>query len=321
MQVKSTVLDEGPTTASGIAAVRAALNSKNYDVLVGVANSDVLAAVANDVTAARIPLLGTNGSPAQMQTSPFIWRTSFVAGEASRALANYLVGVAPGKSPGEDLLKPSSVVVYHDGTSDSESEAKAFSDTLGSTSITIYPVTGSPSAPGTMSQIASWQPDLVYAAVGYASTADFITQYRKANINVGLCGPGSLTEQSKQVAGAKGIFTSMNYGPDLDSEANETFTSNYLARFASKIPTTYAMTTYDAGAVLSAALASLDPDEDVDGQAINTSLGSPLAFDSPRGRWQFNQARTPLQQWYLRQVRLDGSVLDNVVLAGLETLT
>ena len=41
------------------------------------------------------------------------------------------------------------------------------------------------------------------------------------------------------------------------------------------------------------------------------------ALDSPRGSWQFNQSRTPLQRWYLRQVRKDGQVVDNTVLGDL----
>ena len=39
---------------------------------------------------------------------------------------------------------------------------------------------------------------------------------------------------------------------------------------------------------------------------------------SPRGTWQFDkQNHTPVQQWYLRQVREDGRALSNVVLQSL----
>ena len=37
-------------------------------------------------------------------------------------------------------------------------------------------------------------------------------------------------------------------------------------------------------------------------------------------RSRFNQTRSPLQKWYLRQVRYDGEVLANSVVSELTTL-
>jgi branched-chain amino acid transport system substrate-binding protein len=318
MNVDATTIDEGPTTKTGVTAVQTALSSKSYDVLVGIANSDVVAAVAGAVTTARTPLIGTLGSPMDMQASAFVWRTAFVAGEASKALATYLIGVPGGDSLHGELLQPRQIVIYHDTSSDAVAEAKAFADTLGGSAITMYTVTGPPNSPGVMAEIKAYNTTLVYAAVSGPSADDFVATYRKAIIKAAICGPGSLTEQSVLTGGTSGIFTSMNYAPDLNNDANSAFTSAYFAAF-NKIPTTYSMTSYDAGVVLDAALRNVT--EEVTGQVINTALSANLSFDSPRGRWQFNEARTPLQQWYLRQVRLDGTVLDNVVLADLEALT
>jgi branched-chain amino acid transport system substrate-binding protein len=312
------IIDEGATTASGTAAVKSALATKQYHVLAGVANPDVLAAVADDVTAARTPLIGTNGSPANMRSSVYVWRTSFVSGESSRALATYIGQAPSGRSALTTLRRPTNVVVYRDGSSDGVTESKAFMDTLGRPSITIRKVTGS-NLSSVMNQIASWQPDLVYAAVAASAGPAFITAYAQAGVDAVLCGPGSLTEQGKQNPAAGGIFTSMNYAPDLSNKANETFTSAYIGQYGGQIPTAYAMTTYDAGSVLEGAIEKITGD--VTSQSINAALGTNLSIDSPRGRWQFNQGRTPLQQWYLRQVRPDGNVLDNMVLADLESLT
>ena len=78
------------------------------------------------------------------------------------------------------------------------------------------------------------------------------------------------------------------------------------------------MSSYDAAAVLEKALrltgADLSP------QSLNTALSSVGALDSPRGAWQFNQSRTPLQRWYLRQVRKDGQVTTNMVLGDIGML-
>jgi branched-chain amino acid transport system substrate-binding protein len=79
------------------------------------------------------------------------------------------------------------------------------------------------------------------------------------------------------------------------------------------------MASYDAGAVLTSALQLAG--SDLSPQSINAAIGQIGEIDSPRGTWQFNQNRTPLQTWYLRQVRPDGAVLSNVLLSDLATLT
>jgi branched-chain amino acid transport system substrate-binding protein len=321
MNTHVTAIDEGATTASGIAAVRAALKSNAYDVLVGVANSQVMAAIPDDVTAARIPLLGSNGSPGNMRSSPFVWRTSFVAGEASTALAAYLVGIPQGPGQSGELKRPQLIAIYNDGSPDALVEAQAFTAGLGGVYQTIsIPVSASaPVASGVFSGIASSQADLVYAATSLANSGAFLTEYHRQKFTMPLCGPGVLTEQAAQLPAALHVYTSMNYAPDLNNDANATFTSAYFSQNQRKIPTAYAMTTYDAAAVLDVTISSMTGD--VTALTINNELNNTQSIDSPRGRWQFNQRRTPLQQWYLRQVRADGAVLDNRVLAGLEALT
>jgi branched-chain amino acid transport system substrate-binding protein len=318
MTVAVNVIDEGASSASGIVAARAALKSGSYDVLVGIANSQVMAAIPDNVTAARIPLVGSNGSPAGMRSSPFVWRTSFVTGEASTALAAFLTSVPAGTAQHGELNRPRSVVVYSDGSADAVVEAKAFTDTVGATNISIHSVTNS-SPSGVMHQIRSWNADLVFAAASPANAAQFISDYQALKMRAPLCGPGSLTEINTLPASATGVFTSMNYAPGLDNSANETFVSAYFAQFSGKVPTSYAMASYDAANVLDSAINGIT--DQVTSDEINAKLGLPQSFDSPRGRWQFNQSRTPLQGWYLRQVRLDGTLTDNVVLADLETLT
>jgi branched-chain amino acid transport system substrate-binding protein len=318
MATQVTAINEGTSTSSGIAAVRSALKSKSFDVLVGVANSQVMDGIPDNVTAARIPFLGSNGSPVGLRSSPFVWRTSFVAGEASTALAAYLVGIPSGMDQPGELSRPDSIIVYNDGTPDALVEANAFTAGLGAT-IATHQVQGDPASPDVFNQIGSLGGQLVFAATAVTTGDTFVSQYRKAGIDKPLCGPGALTEQSSQPGAAKDVFTAMNYSPDLNNQANATFTSAYFSQNNGKVPTAYAMTTYDAAAVLDATIASISGE--VTSLTINDTLNNTQSFDSPRGRWQFNQSRTPLQQWYLRQVRRDGAVLANRVLAELEALT
>ena len=78
------------------------------------------------------------------------------------------------------------------------------------------------------------------------------------------------------------------------------------------------MAAYDAAAVLDKALAQLDGT--VTSQALNAAIGKVGQIESPRGTWQFNVGRTPLQKWYLRQVTQDGSTLTNSLVSELVTL-
>jgi len=319
MNVDVANIDEGTTTSSGVSAVRGALKSGTHDVIVGIAQPEVIGAVPDDVTSARIPLLGTNLVPFSTRASTFLWSTSFVAGEASTALAAYILGIPSGMNQSGEMVRPGSIVVYSDGTPEAQTEAQKFITGIGGSSIALHQVTGAPTSPSVFNQIRSWGPGLVFAATSVVHGPSFTAGYHRAGITAPLCGPGYLTEQSVQAASANKVFTSMNYSPDLNNTANATFTSAYYAQSNGKVPTAYAMTTYDAAAVLDATISGITGE--VTPVTINTALSGVQSFDSPRGRWQFNQSRTPLQQWYLRQVRMDGAVLDNRSLADLEALT
>jgi branched-chain amino acid transport system substrate-binding protein len=142
------------------------------------------------------------------------------------------------------------------------------------------------------------------------------------NSNVPLYAPGFLTEGQAMMKAhgeaARGIYTAMNYSPDLDNTANRRFASEY-ARLHQNSPTTYAMASYDAAAVLDKALSLVDAE--LSGETLNAAIGRVGQVSSPRGDWQFNQTRSPLQKWYLRQVRVDGNeVLANTTISELATL-
>jgi len=158
----------------------------------------------------------------------------------------------------------------------------------------------------------------------YAGTAavDFVKQYAQSDVKaLPLFAAGFLTEGG--VLGAQGpaardIYSVLNYSPDLDNAANRTFTAAWRSRHDSA-PTTYAMASYDAGAVLDRAIAAAGANPTAD--AINTAIGGIGQIDSPRGTWEFSRGtHAPIQKWYLRQVRPDGRALSNTVVETLLTL-
>lgn len=56
-------------------------------------------------------------------------------------------------------------------------------------------------------------------------------------------------------------------------------------------------------------------------EAINAQIGKLGQIASPRGAWQFSTVtHSPVQKWYLRQVRQDGRALSNTVVGDLATI-
>jgi branched-chain amino acid transport system substrate-binding protein len=316
MQVKVTNIDEGQTAATGKGNIQTSLKSNSFHALVGVANSDTMAALPAVMTGAQTPLIGTLGSPQTLLTSDYIWRTSFVAGEAGQAIGMYLAALPTADHMGNsssELGRPNLVGIYSDGSHDSDAEAQSLAGQLAHI-IDTYTIDGT----NLVNDIHQNNPDLVFAAVSTANALSFLKSY-SGNVNKPLCGPGSLTELFATQAQARNVFSAMVYAPDLDNAANQQFASAYFASQPGKVPSTYAMAAYDAGTVLDAAIRLIPGD--VTPATINTALAKVGVFDSPRGQWQFNQSRTPLQQWYLRQVRKDGQIEENTVLANLVELT
>ena len=82
----------------------------------------------------------------------------------------------------------------------------------------------------------------------------------------------------------------MNYSPDLDNSANRRFVAEYQKAHKAS-PTTYAMASYDAAAVLDKALSLVTGD--LSGETLNAAIGRVGQINSPRGGWQFNQIRSP----------------------------
>ncbi len=302
-----TTVDEGASTSEGRSAVDKILKGADggsADVIVGIGNSAVVSAVRDAVDKAQIPLLGTNGAPADLLGSPYVWQVSYVDGNAGSVLGDYL-----------NQAGVHHVYVFDDGGDSSTAEADAFRRIFSGSH-----QSSSGHVATAISNIRNSAAGAVVAACTGTAAQAFLKAYHSSGISKPLYGPGFLTEgfvvEDKATAmAARNVYTVLNYSPDLDNEANRQFASAYFGAQHGSVPSTYAMAAYDALAVLDRAISLIDGD--VTAHAIRSALGSVGQFDSPRGQWQFNQVRTPQQSWYLRQFRPDGRVWENNVLQRL----
>ena len=311
--------DEGESPEEAQAAVEELLDL-DVHAIVGIATSSALLAIRDQVETAHIPLLGTNASPRDLQGVTYMWRTSYVNQEPGLALGRHLAAATTG---------PVAVISQDDptGTDAVAGLREAFATARADDRLAEPILTPTRTDPGpgddaaALAQVAALDPEAVFACYAGDAAVAFVQEYLAAGFEADrLYGPAYLTEGAALAglgSAAIGIRTSANYAPELRSATNRAFAVGYRSSFGSP-PTMYAVAAYDAAAALDKALRLTTglPNR----RQINLMLSRIGLLDSPRGRWQFNQSRTPTQKWYLREVAEDGPLLANVLLRDLGTL-
>lgn len=295
------------------------LLARDVQAVVGLASSAAIMEVSPIVEEELVPLLGANASPRDLQGVPYVWRTSFLNHQPGLALGRDLAANRSGRV----------AIVAQDNLTGSDAVAglqEAFAADQASDRLAEPIYTPDESQPAgdafadVLEQLRGQDPATVFAVYAGAAAVEFVRQYLDAGLDPArLTGPADLTEGAALAAldeSAIGIRTAANYAAELRGAANRSFAVAYRSEFGP--PTTYAVAGYDAAAALDAAIRLTGGDPSP--RQINLMLGEIGLIDSPRGRWQFNQTRTPTQKWYLREVGLDGPVLANLVRKELGTL-
>ena len=316
--VEQVLVDEGETADSAKAAAEKLVKQDRVLAVTGVATSAAMLAVRDVIEAAHIPLIGSNASPSSLLSTLYIWRTSYGDRDPGAALGEY-VAAQVGTAKTAYVIAPEGL--GRDAVDGFLERFKPKKGRVEGNVPTYLPVTTN-NFTQYLNPLKGSQAAAVVSFFSGTVGQTFVKQYFDLGIanSAKLYAPGFLTEGAllkAHGAAAKGIFTAMNYSPDLDNSANRRFASEYLRKHQA-IPTTYAMASYDAASVLDKALAQVG--SEVTGETLNAAIGRVGQISSPRGDWIFNQTRSPLQKWYLRQVRSDGEVLANTVVSELATI-
>ncbi|MEU6020851.1 ABC transporter substrate-binding protein [Micromonospora sp. NPDC047134] len=322
------VADEGDGPATAVPAAQKLLERDRVVAVTGLVGGATVDKVQTLTHERRIPLLGANARPefAPVAGTPrdlsYTWHTSYNSDEPGIAIAAHIkaeVGDGAVYAIGPD---------YQGGWD----ELRGFTDTFttlggklanpdGKTVFTPFPATEN--FLPYLNKAAETRPAAVYTFYAGGPAVAFVKQYRQSALkDVPLYAAGFLTEGSvldAQGTAATGIRNVLNYSPTLPHAANQQFVAAWSAAGYPGQPTTFAMASYDAAAVLDRALAAVDGP--VTGETLNTAIATVGRIDSPRGDWQFHPTEhRPVQRWYLREVRPDGPVLSNVLLQDLTTL-
>ncbi|MDI2129914.1 ABC transporter substrate-binding protein [Yinghuangia seranimata] len=317
-KIEVVVADEGEAPGVSLSAATKLVKQDKVAAVVGVSSGAAVAAITPMLADNRVPLIGSGGRP-NLQNIDRVWNTSWMSDETGAAIAKYVkdtvngpVGIiGPDYQGGQDQIRGFTDTFVKAGGQVANSGGKpTFTPWPGTTNFLPY-----------LSQIAQSGAKAVYTFYAGSAAVDFVKQYKQSDAkDIPLYAAGFLTEGATLAAegdAARDIYSVLNYAPGLDNPANRNFVSAYNAKHKTQ-PNLYAMCSFDAGSVLDRAITAIDGK--VTSEAINNAIRGLGQIDSPRGAWQFGANHSPVQKWYLRQVRPDGQVLSNVVVQELATL-
>jgi branched-chain amino acid transport system substrate-binding protein len=318
-QVELVVADEGDGAPTAVPAATKLVKQDKVVALTGVVGGGSAAAIQPVLGQAKIPFIGANARP-KIEDISHTWHTSYLSQETGAAIAQYVkdnvegevYAIGPDYQGGWDQMQ---------GFTDAYTKAGGkLANADGKTRFTPFPATKNFTP--YFAQIKASGADAVYTFYAGAAAIDFVKQYAQSEIkDLPLYAAGFLTEGgvlAAQGESAKNIFSVLNYSPDLDNAENRAFVAAWRGDH-DRPPTTYAMASYDAAAVLDKAIAAAGGNPTP--ERINEAIAGLGRIDSPRGPWQFSQkTHSPVQKWYLRQVREDGRALSNTVVGDLATV-
>lgn len=311
--------DEGEDATSATPAATSLVDEHHVQVLAGTVSSGASGGVAAVATRDRIPFVGANGRP-KIDDTTWVWHTSFRTEDFGAALGRYMAEEIDGPVYvlGQDF------VGAYEGM---RGFLRAFADAGGKLANpggapTLTPMSTKDYRPY-LADVPASGARAVYGWYVAAQGVDFLRQYpTSAAAGVPLYGSGA-TEGTKALPAigdaALGVRSAFHYAPNLDNPANRAFVAAWDAKHPGVVPSGLAVSAYDAGAVLDQAIAAAGPSA---GPAeINKAIGGLGKIDSPCGEWEFGpKTHTPVQKWYLREVRRDGRSLSNAVIQDLVTL-
>lgn len=318
-KVDLVVADEGDGAPTAVPAATKLIKQDRVQVLTGIVGGGSAAAVTPLLNEAKIPFIGSNARP-ELKDVSRVWHTSYLSDEPGAAIAQHVRDNAKGPvfAIGPD---------YQGGWD----ELRGFTDEFakiggklanpdGKTLWTPFPATKNFTP--YFAKIKESGASAVFTFYAGSAAVDFVKQYAVSEIkSLPLYAAGFLTEGgllNAQGEAAKDIYSVLNYSPDLDNAENRSFVAAWKADHDGS-PTTYAMASYDAAAVLDKAIGAVDGEPTP--EKINEAIAGLGQIDSPRGVWQFSKTtHSPVQKWYLRQVRQDGRALSNTVVGDLATV-
>jgi branched-chain amino acid transport system substrate-binding protein len=301
--------DEGASVDSAVAVARELVEREHVDAIVGIVNSADAYGIAAYLDGRDIPLVIAGAGAdelTQRKASPWVFRVSHTSSQDVMPLGDYVC-----RRTGHKRI----ALVAEDAPYGWEALggfARAYIDAGCRVVQESYaPAGGDWSIPVAKIDRSA---DGVFAVVGNADAAAFVTAFKAAMPKTPLYGDSTLTSprvlRAVRAKGA-GIVTGSHYASTLRTRENAIFGPGY-ERLTNRLLTYFVENGYVAAQALSAALARLAPGslhEDDIAQALRS-----VAFRAPRGFVRFDAFRQIVNDVFVRRVRYVRGRYQNVVI-------
>jgi branched-chain amino acid transport system substrate-binding protein len=281
------------------------LKRDHVDFVTGTVFSNVVLAIAPQVTEAKTFFIGPNAGPAQYtgaQCNPFFFVSSWPSEAYSEAAGEYVnqrgfrnvILLAPNYQGGKDAAN--GFKRYYKGKLADE----------------MYTKLGQLDYAAELAQIRAAKPDALYVFLPGGMGINFIKQFVASGMSkdIQLVVPlwGSDQDIIRAVGDPMlGLFSLGHWTIDLENAANRKFVAEFEKEYK-RLPTGYAASGYDTALLLDSAIRKVKGNL-ANKEALRAAIKS-ADFKSVRGDFKFNANQFPVQDYYLQVVgkTVDGRI-------------
>ena len=291
------VLDDQLNPETAKQHVDRLIKRDRVDFVTGVVFSNVVLAVAPQVTESKTFFIGPNAGPAQYtgaQCNPFFFSSSWPSEAYSEAAGQYVTErgfknvlfLAPNYQGGKDAAN--GFKRYYKGKLVDE----------------MYTKLGQLDYAAEIAQIRAAKPEALYVFLPGGMGINFIKQFVAAGLSkdIQLVVPlwGSDQDIIRAVGDPMlGLFSLGHWTIDLDNAANRKFVAEFEKEYK-RLPTGYAASGYDTAMLLDSAIRKVKGNL-ANKEGLRAAIKA-ADFKSVRGEFRFGANQFPVQDYYLQVV-------------------
>ena len=279
--------------------VQKLIERDNVPIITGITGSQIIMAVAKQITEKQVFLLSTNSGPSPLagaQCSPYQYVVSWQGDFISEVVGKYatdkgykkMVLMAPNYQAGKDVL----------------AGFKRFFK--GEVLDEIYTPLSQLDFSAEITQVASKKPDAIFAFYPGGFGINFVRQYQQAGLlktlpllTTGVV-DGTTLPALKETA--LGIVGGAFWGPDFDNPVSKQFVDDFEKKY-NRIPSNFAAQAYDGALLLDSAIAKVKGNV-ADKAAFGAALKA-ADFKSVRGAFKFGPNNFPIIDMYMFEAAKD----------------
>ena len=273
------------------------LKRDRVDFVTGVVFSNIVLAVAPQVTDAKTFFIGPNAGPAQYtgaQCNPFFFSSSWPSEAYSEAAGQYVTDrgfrnvlfLAPNYQGGKDAAN--GFKRYYKGKLADE----------------MYTKLGQLDYSAELAQIRAAKPEALYVFLPGGMGINFIKQFVASGMSKDIQLVVPLWGADQDIIRAVGdpmlgLFSLGHWTIDLDNPANRKFVAEFEREYK-RLPTGYAASGYDTAMLLDSAIRKVKGNL-ANKEALRAAIKA-ADFRSVRGEFRFGANQFPVQDYYLQVV-------------------